>query len=164
MTSRVLGLVREQVLASLFGASSATDAYNVAFRIPNLLRDLFAEGAMSAAFVPTFTRRLTTAGKPEAFRLANSVLPALIVATAVLVAAGIVFAEPLVRAFAFGFSNSDAQVELTTLLTRIMLPFLTCVAVAAAFMGILNSLNHFFVPALAPAMFFNWSMNRRRSR
>ena len=153
MTSRVLGLVREQVLASLFGASSATDAYNVAFRIPNLLRDLFAEGAMSAAFVPTFTRRLTTAGKPEAFRLANSVLTALIVATAVLVAAGIVFAEPLVRAFAFGFSNSDAQVELTTLLTRIMLPFLTCVAVAAAFMGILNSLNHFFVPALAPAMF-----------
>ena len=106
MTSRVLGLVREQVVASLFGASNATDAYNVAFRIPNLLRDLFAEGAMSAAFVPTFTRRLATSGKPDAFRLANSVVTALVVVTLVLVALGVVFTEPLVRLLALGYADS----------------------------------------------------------
>jgi putative peptidoglycan lipid II flippase len=153
MTSRVLGLVREQVVASLFGASNATDAYNVAFRIPNLLRDLFAEGAMSAAFVPTFTRRLTASGKPEAYRLANSVVTALAVVTLALVALGVVFSEPLVKLLALGYSDSPDQVRLTVLLTRIMLPFLTCVAVAAAFMGMLNSLGHFFVPAFAPVMF-----------
>ena len=70
MTSRILGVVREQVLASLFGAGNAMDAFNVAFRIPNLVRDLFAEGAMSAAFVPTFTRTLTTDGRERAWRLA----------------------------------------------------------------------------------------------
>ena len=69
MTSRVLGVVREQVLAYYFGAGDAMDAFNVAYRVPNLLRDLFAEGAMSAAFVPTFARELATGGKPSAFRL-----------------------------------------------------------------------------------------------
>ena len=153
MTSRVLGLVREQVVATLFGASGATDAYNVAFRIPNLLRDLFAEGAMSAAFVPTFTRRLTTAGKADAYRLANSVVTTVVMVTLGLVIAGVVFTEPLVKLLAFGYADSPAQVQLTVLLTRIMLPFLTCIAVAAAFMGMLNSLDHFFVPAFAPVMF-----------
>ena len=93
----MLGLVRDQVLAALFGAGIAMDAYNVAFRIPNLLRDLFAEGAMSAAFVPTFTRHLTTSGKDSAWRLANNVINALAVITGVLVVLGVVFAEPLVR-------------------------------------------------------------------
>ena len=79
MASRILGVVREQVLAAYFGAGNAMDAYNVAFRIPNLVRDLFAEGAMSAAFVPTFTRRLTTGGAPSAWRLADTVVTALIV-------------------------------------------------------------------------------------
>src|SRR6187397_1075755 len=83
LTSRVLGLVRETVLAALFGAGNEMDAFVVAFRIPNLVRDLFAEGAMSAAFVPTFTRRLTVGSKAEAWRLANHVLNALLVATGV---------------------------------------------------------------------------------
>ena len=100
MTSRVLGLVREQVLAQYFGATAAMDAYNVAFRIPNLLRDLFAEGAMSAAFVPTFTRYLQASGKTSAWRLANLVINALVVITGLLVLLGIVFAEPLVRLIA----------------------------------------------------------------
>src|SRR5262245_53107604 len=103
MTSRVLGVVREQVLASLFGASDAMDAYNVAYRVPNLLRDLFAEGAMSAAFVPTFTRELATKGKPAAFQLGAQVVTALIVLTGVLVAVGWLFAEPLVSLFAEGY-------------------------------------------------------------
>ena len=97
MTSRILGVVREQVLAALFGAGNAMDAYNVAFRIPNLVRDLFAEGAMSSAFVPAFTRHLTVSGRESAWRLGNSVINALIVITAILVLLGIVFAEPLVE-------------------------------------------------------------------
>src|SRR5262245_29153222 len=153
MTSRVLGVVREQVLASLFGASDAMDAYNVAYRVPNLLRDLFAEGAMSAAFVPTFTRELATKGKPAAFRLGAQVVTALLVLTGVLVAAGWLFAEPLVSLFAEGYGDVPGKLDLTVHLTRLMLPFLTFVALAAVFMGMLNSLHHFFVPALSPAMF-----------
>jgi putative peptidoglycan lipid II flippase len=153
MASRVLGVVREQVLAAYFGAGNAMDAYNVAFRIPNLVRDLFAEGAMSAAFVPTFTRRLTTEGKESAWALGNTVVTALLLVTAVLVVAGIIFAGPLVRALAGDYAAVAGKLELTILLTRIMLPFLTLVALAAAAMGMLNSLQRFFVPALAPAMF-----------
>jgi putative peptidoglycan lipid II flippase len=153
MTSRILGVVREQVLAALFGAGNAMDAYNVAYRIPNLVRDLFAEGAMSSAFVPTFTRHLTTAGKESAWRLANYVINGLIVLTGLLVIVGIVFAEPLVELFAGAYRSVPGKLELTVFLTRIMLPFLSFVAVAAACMGMLNSLHRFFIPALSPAMY-----------
>ena len=153
MTSRVFGVLREQVLAALFGAGDATDAYNVAFRVPNLVRDLFAEGAMSSAFVPTFTRHLTTAGKDSAWRLGNLVVNALIVITVALVVLGVIVAEPLVGLFAGAYRAVPGKFELTVFLTRLMLPFLTFVAVAAAFMGMLNSLHRFFIPALSPAMF-----------
>lgn len=153
MTSRILGVVREQVLAALFGAGNAMDAYNVAYRIPNLMRDLFAEGAMSSAFVPTFTRHLATSGRESAWRLGNYVINALIVITGVLVLAGILFAEPLVGIFASAYRAVPGKLELTVSLTRLMLPFLTFVALAAACMGMLNSLHRFFIPALSPAMY-----------
>ena len=153
MASRILGVVREQVLAALFGAGNAMDAYNVAYRIPNLVRDLFAEGAMSSAFVPTFTRHLTTAGRDSAWRLANHVMNALIVITAVLVVLGVVFAEPLIGLVAGSFRSVPGKLELTVSLARLMLPFLTFVALAAACMGMLNSLHRFFIPALSPAMY-----------
>ena len=153
LTSRVLGLVRDQVLAAFFGAGNDMDAFVVAFRIPNLVRDLFAEGAMSAAFVPTFTRQLTLQGKHDAWRLGNNVLNALLVATGVLVIAGMVFARPLIALYAGDFASVPGKMELTVQLTRVVLPFLTMVAVAAAAMGMLNSLHHYFVPALSPAMF-----------
>src|SRR5215213_1671459 len=153
IASRILGLAREQVMAYYFGAGDANDAFRVASRIPNLVRDLFAEGAMSAAFVPTFTRYLTREGRPAAWRLGNHVVNALLIVTALVVCAGLVFTAPLVTMFAEDYSNVPGKLELTVLLTRIMLPFLTLVAVAAAFMGMLNSLNRFFVPALSPAMF-----------
>ena len=153
MTSRVLGLVRDQVLASLFGAGNAMDAYLVAFRIPNLVRDLFAEGAMSAAFVPTFTRHLTTEGKASAWRLGNNVLNALLVVTGALCLLAIVFAGPLVTGFASDYAAVPGKLELTVLLARVMIPVLACVALAAAVMGMLNSLQHYFIPALSPAMF-----------
>ena len=153
MASRLLGLVREQVLAYYFGAGNAMDAFVIAFRIPNLLRDLFAEGAMSAAFVPTFTRQLTLSGKPRAWQLGNNVITALIAITIPLTILGIVFAEPLVRLYAEDFSLVPGKLELTVQMTRIMLPFLTLIALAAALMGMLNALHRFFVPALSPAMF-----------
>src|SRR5918994_2759358 len=148
MASRILGLVRDQVLAYYFGAGDAMDAFRVAFRVPNLVRDLFAEGAMSAAFVPTFTRELTTEGKPRAWELANSVITALLILTVVLAVLGIAVAEPLVRFYAPQFSEVPGKIELTVLMARIMVPFLTLVALAAGFMGTLKSLRDFFVPPL----------------
>ena len=153
LMSRVLGLVRDQVLAYLFGAGNAMDAFNVAYRIPNLMRDLFAEGAMSAAFVPTFTRRLTLQGKASAWKVGNQLVNALLIITGSLVLLGIVFAAPLARLLAGSYAEVPGKLELTVFLTRIMLPFLTLVAIAAAVMGMLNSLNRFFAPALSPAMF-----------
>ena len=153
MTSRALGLVRDQALAYRFGAGNPMDAFLVALRIPNLLRELVAEGAMNAAFVPVFTRRLTAAGRGAAWRLGAQLVNALAVATGVLVAAGIVFAEPLIRLFAGDYQAVPGKFELTVRLTRIVLPFLTLVAVAAACMGMLNSLRRFFVPALSPAAY-----------
>jgi putative peptidoglycan lipid II flippase len=156
MASRVLGVARETVLAAIFGASGGPemDAYNLAFRVPNLVRDLFAEGAMTAAFVPTFTKTLTTRGRDAAWRLGNLAINALVLITGAIVVLGIVFARPITSALAASeFTSVPGKLELTTLLTRLMLPFLTTVAVAVAMMGMLNSLRRFFIPALAPAMF-----------
>ncbi len=155
MASRVLGLVRDQVLAFLFGAGDHMDAYNIAFRIPNLVRDLFAEGAMSSAFVPTFTRTLAAGSRDRAWRLGNLVVNSLLLATGVVVVAGIVFAWPITTLLDYSgsFAAVPGKLELTARLTRVMFPFLMLVAVAAALMGMLNSLQRFFIPALSPAMF-----------
>lgn len=153
LASRLLGVVREQVLAASFGAGHDMDAFVVAFRIPNLVRDLLAEGAMSAAFVPTFTRQLTLRGRDEAWRLGNSVINGLLVVTGTLVLMAMLGAGPLVRLFASEFADVPGKLELTTRLARVVLPFLMLASVAAAVMGMLNSLRHYFVPALAPATF-----------
>ncbi len=153
MASRILGVARETVLAALFGAGTEMDAFNVAFRVPNLLRDLFAEGAMTAAFVPTFTRTLTHRGRDAAWRLGSLVINALLIVTGVLVVLGIAFAPQITGALAGEYRDVPGKLELTTTLTRLMLPFLTTVAVSVAMMGMLNSLHRFFVPAFAPAMF-----------
>jgi putative peptidoglycan lipid II flippase len=117
------------------------------------MRDLFAEGAMSAAFVPAFTRRLTTDGREIAWRLGNQLINALVVITGILVLAGIILAEPLTQLFAGDFSAVPGKLELTVAMTRVMLPFLILASIAAACMGMLNSLQRFFTPALSPAMF-----------
>jgi putative peptidoglycan lipid II flippase len=141
------------VLAAQFGAGNAMDAFVVAFRIPNLVRDLFAEGAMSAAFIPAFTGQLTRHGRTAAWRLGNNLLTVLALLTGALVVLAVVFAGPLVTAFAGDYAAVPGKLELTIRLTRIVLPFLTLAAVAAALMGMLNALDHYFIPALAPAMF-----------
>ena len=154
MTSRVLGLVRDQVLAYFFGAGDAMDAFRIAFRLPNVLRDLFAEGALSAALVPTFTRALATGDRTAAWRLASNVITVLLLISGAVVVAGIVFAEPLVRAVRRRISRAcPGRLELTIRLTRIMFPFLAMVATAAVMMAMLNALHRFFIPALSPAMF-----------
>ena len=157
MLSRVLGLVREQVMASIFGAGLATDAFNVAFRIPNLLRDLFAEGAMSSAFVPTFTEIHQKQGSEVAWEFARRLLATLLLVLLAICAVGYVATPALVRVFAPGFSQIPGKLDLTVLLTRVMLPFLPAVALAAAAMGMLNARGRFGMPALAPS-FLNIGM------
>jgi putative peptidoglycan lipid II flippase len=151
--SRVLGLVREQVLAALFGAGREFDAFVTAFRIPNLLRDLFAEGALSAAFVTTFSRKLSSDGDKAAWRLANIVLNALVITLGLVTLAGIAASPWLVRVIAPGFNQIAGKTELTVTLTRIMFPFLLMVALAALAMGMLNAKHRFGVPASASMMF-----------
>jgi len=150
--SRVLGLVREQVFAAQFGAGFAVDAFQVAFRVPNLLRDLFAEGAMSAAFVPTLSRAQERDGPEAALRLANLVINFLLVVVSGICVVGILAAPWIVRVLAAGFAAVPGKLELTTLMTRIMTPFLVLVSTAAAVMGFLNTRRIFFIPAVAPAM------------
>jgi putative peptidoglycan lipid II flippase len=153
LTSRILGLVRDAVQAVYFGTGAAADAFAVATRIPTLLRDLFAEGAMSAAFTPTFARTLNQHGRGTAWRLGAHTINGLLIITGVIVVVGLLFADPLVRTFAPGFAKDPEQLRLTVLLTRVNMPFLTLVAVAAALMGMLNGLRRFFVPALSPALY-----------
>ncbi len=152
--SRVSGLVREMVMSRLFGASMPYDAFRIGFQIPNLTRDLFAEGALSAAFVPAFTDALHNKGREEASRLANLVSTTLILVVGLICAMGAVFSPTLVHLAAPGFGQTPGKLELAASLTRIMFPFLLLVALAAQAMGILNALKQFAVPALS-STFFN---------
>src|SRR2546425_4846588 len=151
--SRVLGLVREQVLATLFGASREFDAFVTAFRIPNLLRDLFAEGALSSAFVTTFSQVLETKGKQEAVRLSNRVATAMILAIVAISLLGWFYSHSVVYLLAPGFFDLPGKAELTIHLTRIMIPFLLFIALAAQAMGVLNAQHYFGLPAMASAFF-----------
>jgi putative peptidoglycan lipid II flippase len=151
MFSRVLGLVREVVFASFFGAGFLYDAYQYAFRIPNTLRDLFAEGALSAAFVKTFTDYQINKSEAEAWRLASIVLNALIIILSLITLLGIIFSPQLVSFLAPGFGVEKAS--LTALMTQIMFPFIVLVAAAALAMGVLNTKGVFGIPASASTAF-----------
>jgi putative peptidoglycan lipid II flippase len=152
--SRVTGLMREGVMSRLFGAGLVNDAFALGFRIPNLTRDLFAEGALSSAFVPVFTEYLSTRSKEEAARLVNLVATALILLVGSLCALGTIFAPSIVRLMASGFAEDPVKFDLAVEMTRIMFPFLLLVALAAQAMGVLNASNRFGVPAMA-STFFN---------
>ncbi|MDH5526443.1 MAG: murein biosynthesis integral membrane protein MurJ [Nitrospirota bacterium] len=151
--SRILGFVRDMVVARVFGASLVADAFFVAFRIPSMLRELLAEGTMSAAFVPVFTEKLTREGRARAWELASRAFTLLLLALVVVTCVGILLAPFIVQVIAPGFSGNAAQRELTVLLTRIMFPYLIFIGLAALAMGILNSLRAFALPALAPLLF-----------
>ena len=151
MLSRVLGLVREQIFAVTLGASGVSDAFLAAFRIPNMLRDLFAEGALSTAFVPTYVKTLKQEGRPAAFLLGNRVLTTLTFYLGALALLGILWPEPIVRLVATGFSPEKR--ELTAHLVRIMMPFLPIISLAVVAMGALNAEARYTAPGLASSMF-----------
>jgi putative peptidoglycan lipid II flippase len=151
LCSRVLGLLREVIFASLFGASRNMDAFLTAFRAPNMLRDLFAEGALSTAFVTTFSRRIATDGDASAWRLASKVATLTLVFMSALTVLGIIGAPVLIQILAPGFPAEKAA--LTIQLTRIMFPFILLVSLAALVMGMLNAKNIFGMPAMASSFF-----------
>jgi putative peptidoglycan lipid II flippase len=149
--SRILGLVRDQVFGSLFGAGEFMDAFVMAFRIPNLLRDLFAEGALSMAFITVFTKTAAVEGDRAAWELANKVATAAAVIVSGLTVIGILCAPWIVALIAHGFP--PAKAALTVTLTRIMFPFILLVSLAALVMGMLNAKNVFGIPATASSFF-----------
>src|SRR5579863_2789737 len=151
MCSRLLGLAREQICAALFGGGGAMDAFTAAFRIPNLLRDLFAEGALSTAFVTTFSKTIARGGDRAAWRLADKVATMTALALGAICVAGIVFSPQLVSLLAPGFAPQKAA--LTVQLTRIMFPFILLVSLAALVMGMLNARGVFGMPAMASSFF-----------
>ncbi len=151
--SRILGLVREQVLAGLFGAGTQMDAFVVAFRIPNLLRDLLAEGALSSAFVTVFSEFDEKRPRHETLELVTCTFFAFATILSIIVLTGLFFSRELVLLMAPDFSKIEGKVALTVTLTRIMFPFILMVSMASLFMGILNVRRHFFIPSLASAMF-----------
>jgi putative peptidoglycan lipid II flippase len=152
--SRIAGLIREMLMAWIFGAGVVYDAFLIGFRIPNLTRDLFAEGALSSAFVPVFTAHLANQGREAAARLSNLVASAIIVIVGAVCILGMLFAPQLVMLLAAGFTDVPGKYELAVTLTRIMFPFLLLVALAAQAMGILNACGRFGIPALS-SMTFN---------
>ncbi len=152
--SRVLGFARDMVLARLFGATPAADAFFVAYRIPNLLRELFAEGSMSSAFIPVFTEYHALRSKRDAWELASATFTTLLTIVTAVALCGILAAPAIVWVLAPGFHAEPAKLQMTTLLTRVMFPYLIFISVAALAMGILNSLRAFAAPAFSP-VFFN---------
>jgi putative peptidoglycan lipid II flippase len=150
LASRITGLVREQLIAAAFGASSATDAFQVAFRIPNLLRRLFAEGAFSQAFVPILAASRTTHGDEATQTLIDAVATVLLWALVGVCALGVVGAPVLVWGMASGLP-AEAQAS-ATVMTRLMFPYIGCMSLVALSAGILNSWKRFAVPAATPVL------------
>ncbi|MBW2572534.1 MAG: murein biosynthesis integral membrane protein MurJ, partial [Deltaproteobacteria bacterium] len=157
LLSRIFGFIRDVVIAGFFGAGLSSDAFFVAFRIPNLLRRLFAEGSLSVAFIPVFTEYLTHRGKEDAFEMARSAVRLLSVLLVAVAVTGIVFSPLIIRIIAPGFADSPEKFALTIFLTRVMFPYIFFIGMVALSMGILNVLGHFAAPALAP-VFLNISI------
>lgn len=153
LLARITGIAREMVFAAAFGAGIQADAFNAAFRIGNLFRELFVEGALSNAFIPLFAKTEQAEGSESAWRLANAFLGVLIAALGGVTLALFLLAEPLVFVVASGFGEDPEKVQLTARLTRILSPFVACLSVASVFMGMLNVRGRFFLPAVCPMLF-----------
>ncbi len=149
----MLGLVREQVFVAMFGAGKCLDAFLAAFQIPNLFRDLFAEGALSTAFTATFAKTLETEGKEAAWRLVNLLLTAVILGMGVICLAGVLASPLIVRVLNFGFVEVPGKFELTVALTRLLFPFILLVSLASVIMGVLNARFIFGLPAMTSPAF-----------
>ncbi len=152
LLSRILGFLRDVVVAWFFGAGLEADAFFVAFRIPNLLRRLFAEGSLTISFIPVFTEYLYNRGREEAFKLARSAWWLLAILLVIVSVLGVLLAPFIVRIIAPGFCSVPDKLELTVFLTRVMFPYIFFIALVALAMGILNTLGHFAAPAFAPVL------------
>lgn len=150
--SRIFGYIRDNRIASLLGTGTLGDAYSIAFRIPNILRRLVGEGAVSAAFIPVFSRYLKDENREEAWKFANTLLSAMIVGMSLVVILGVVFSPWIVPLFAYGFTSTPGKLEAATTLNRIMFPFIGLVSLSALAMGVLNSFSKFAAPAFAPVL------------
>ena len=153
-SSRILGFIRDMILARLFGAGMVADAFFVAYRIPNMLRELFAEGSMSAAFIPVFTETLARENREAARRLASAVFTLLLILVSGITILFILMAPWIVGGIAPGFTDEIGKFNLTVMLSRFMFPYLLFVSLGAVAMGMLNSLRLFAIPAFSP-LFFN---------
>ncbi|MBW1693274.1 MAG: murein biosynthesis integral membrane protein MurJ [Deltaproteobacteria bacterium] len=152
LLSRIFGFIRDVVIAGYFGAGLSSDAFFVAFRIPNLMRRLFAEGSLSVSFIPVFTEYLSNQGKDDAFELARSAIRLLSILLVATTIAGIFLSPVIIRVIAPGFAGSPEKLSVTIFLTRIMFPYIFFIGMVALSMGILNVLGHFAAPALAPVL------------
>ncbi|WP_435547278.1 murein biosynthesis integral membrane protein MurJ [Desulfobacterium sp. N47] len=152
LLSRILGFARDVVIAWYFGAGLYSDAFIVAFRIPNLFRRLFAEGSLGISFIPVFAEYLIKEGKDEANNLAGSAVRLLSIILVFITVLGIIFSPLIVTVIAPGFAGSAAKFALTVSLTRIMFPYIYLICLLGIFMGILNVLGHFAAPAFAPCI------------
>ncbi len=150
LISRILGFIRDIIIARLFGVYVYAQAFVIAFRIPNLFRDFVGEGAANAAIVPVFSEYTTKHSKEEFWELANVVLNLLLVVLTVITLLGIVFSPVIVRLIAPGFTADPYKLQTTITLNRIIFPYILLIGLAAYAMAILNSLKHFSVPAFAP--------------
>jgi putative peptidoglycan lipid II flippase len=148
--SRLVGLAREVVAAKYFGVTAAMSAFTIAFQVPNLVRALFADSALQGAFVPVFSELLEKGERKEAFRVASSLFFLICLLLGAVTALFILFAEPLMSLFAPGFDDNPALAELTVNLARLMFPIVVLLALSGLVVGMLNSFEHFAVPALAP--------------
>lgn len=152
MCSRVLGLIRELVFAALF-PPGLRDCFTVAFRTPNMLRDLFAEGALSTAFVTVFSQKLKTEGEGAAWQLAHRILSLAAVFMSLISIGGVLLAPWIVQFLADGWDKTPWKIPFTVTLAQIMYPFILMVSLAALVMGILNSKKVYGVPAMASSFF-----------
>jgi len=157
MLSRIMGMVRDMVVSRLFGAGLYTDAFFAAFQIPNMLRRFFAEGALTAAFVPTFSEWYANKGKEETRALANVCFTLLTLVMATITILGIIFSPQIVHLMFPGFAENPEKLSVTIFLNRLMFPYIFFVSLVALCMGILNTLRHFFTPAIS-TVFLNLSM------
>jgi putative peptidoglycan lipid II flippase len=148
--SRLMGLAREVVAARYFGVTAAMSAFTIAFQVPNLVRALFADSALQGAFVPVFSELLEKGERKEAFRVASSLFFLICLVLAAITALFILFAEPVMSVIAPGFDDDPALADLTVHLARLMFPIVMLLALSGLVVGMLNSFEHFAVPALAP--------------
>jgi len=152
LLSRIFGFIRDMVVAQFFGAGMATDAFFVAFRIPNLLRRLVGEGSLTASFIPVYSEYISQRTKEEGDDLVNASFTLLAFLLIIVTGLGVLFSPWIVKVMAYGFSKEPEIFRLTVLLNRVMFPYIFFIGLVALAMGVLNSWKHFAAPALSPVL------------